>query len=69
VRDLSAIAEQLRTVQKARRRFLHLWAVESAMIHPGLDRVAQDLDGPHASQGFAMPQSALDGLPPAADEG
>ena len=69
MRDLSAIAEQLRNVQKARRRFLQLWAVEAAVIHPGLDRVAQALDGAHGSQGFATPQSALDALPPSADEG
>lgn len=46
MRDLSAVAEQLRAVRAAERRFLRLWAraaVEQAIVMPALDRVADDL--------------------------
>jgi hypothetical protein len=67
VRELSELAEQLRSVRQAQRRFLQRWAVESALIHPGLDRVVADLDadGPHGS---ANASAQLDGLPPSADK-
>ena len=42
--DLSAVVERLRTVRQAQRRFLQLWAVEQAVIAPGLDRVAADIE-------------------------
>lgn len=48
MRDLSAVAEQLRAVRAAEQRFLRLWAreaVEQAILLPALDRVAADLQG------------------------
>jgi hypothetical protein len=51
MRELSNVAETLRTVQKARRRFLELWQLEKDCIEPMLDRMAEDLQGisfPHA---------------------
>jgi hypothetical protein len=67
VRELSELAEQLRSVRQAHRQFLQRWAVESALIHPGLDRVVADLnaDGLHGS---AKASAQLDGLPPSADK-
>lgn len=46
MRDLSAVAEQLRAVRAAEQQFLRLWAraaVEQAIVMPALDRVADDL--------------------------
>ncbi len=42
--DLSGVVERLRAVRKAERKFLELWAVEEAVIVPGLDRVAADIE-------------------------
>lgn len=44
MRDISAVAEQLRAVRTAQRNFLGLWAMEQAIILPALDRVAADVD-------------------------
>ncbi|HEY2587607.1 MAG TPA: hypothetical protein VGI81_17810 [Tepidisphaeraceae bacterium] len=55
MRDLSAVAEQLRAVRAAEQRFLRLWAmeaVEQAILLPVLDRVADDLQG---VDGFSGP--------------
>jgi hypothetical protein len=50
VRDMAAVAERLRLVRAARRKFLRLGAIEQAMVEPLLDRLAADLgaagDGP-----------------------
>ena len=43
VRDMSEVAERLRLVRRASRRFLRLWAVDQAMVEPLLDRLADDL--------------------------
>ncbi len=43
MRDLSVVIENLRLVQRARRRFMELWAVEKDYINPMLDRMAEDL--------------------------
>jgi hypothetical protein len=43
MRDLSVVVENLRLVQRARRRFMELWAVEQECIIPMLDRMAEDL--------------------------
>ena len=67
MRDLTELAEQLRSVRQAHRRFLRQWAVESALIHPGLDRVAEDLNA-HGSHASANAGHQLDGLPPSADK-
>lgn len=41
--DLAAVAERLRLVREARRKFLRLWTIEQAMVEPLIDRVAADL--------------------------
>jgi hypothetical protein len=41
--DLADVAQRLRTVRDAHRRFLALYAVEVALVEPGLDRVVDDL--------------------------
>jgi hypothetical protein len=40
---MAAVAEELRVVRSAQRRFLHLWAIERAMIDPMVERLAADL--------------------------
>ena len=44
MRDLTGVAEQLRNVREAEKRFLRIWAMEQSVIVPGLDRVAADID-------------------------
>jgi hypothetical protein len=44
MRDLAEVANLLRDVWAARRRFLQMAAVERAMIDPMIDRVADDLE-------------------------
>ena len=41
--DMAAVAERLRLVRAARRKFLKMWAIEQAMVEPLLDRLAADL--------------------------
>src|SRR3954447_11992323 len=64
VRDMAAVAEELRVVRSARRRFLHLWAIERAMIDPMVERLAADLAAstsePVAHQPSALPLEPLD---------
>ena len=43
MRDLSVVVENLRLVQRARRRFMELWTLEKDYVEPMLDRVAEDL--------------------------
>jgi len=43
MRDLSSVVEDLRLVQRARKRFLELWSLEKDVINPMLDRMADDL--------------------------
>jgi hypothetical protein len=45
MRDLTGVVEQLRNVRVAEQNFLRMWAVEQAVIVPGLDRVAADING------------------------
>ena len=40
---MAAVAERLRLVRRARKKFLRMWAIEQAMVEPLLERVAQDL--------------------------
>ena len=49
MRDLSVVAADLRRVQRARRRFMELWAVEQDYIIPVLDRMADDLQSAAAA--------------------
>jgi hypothetical protein len=41
--DLADVAQRLRIVREAHRRFLKLYAMEVAVIEPALDRVAEDV--------------------------
>ena len=41
--DLAAVAERLRLVRRARRKFLRLWAIDQALVEPLLDRVQADI--------------------------
>jgi hypothetical protein len=51
---MAAVAERLRLVRAARRKFLRLWAVEQAVVEPLIDRVAADL-GADDDAGAAQP--------------
>ena len=53
MRDLTSVARQLRLVRNARRRFLELWKLEKELIHPLLDRMADDLHKTAASSAQA----------------
>ena len=44
MRDYLELAAQIRAVREARRRFMRLWAMEQAVIRPGLDRIAGDVE-------------------------
>ena len=52
--EIASVAERLRLVRRARRKFLRLWAIDQSMIEPLVDRVAEDL-------------SDADGFDPGAD--
>lgn len=56
--DLAGVAERLRAVKTAQRRFLRLWGIEQAMINPLLDRMADDLE-----KADALPSADLAGGP------
>jgi hypothetical protein len=43
VGDLAAVAERLRLVRSARRKFLRMWAIDQALVEPLLDKVAADV--------------------------
>ena len=57
--DMAAVAERLRMVRAARRRFLRMWAIDQELVTPLLDRLAADLapvdpaDDPAATPGPA----------------
>jgi hypothetical protein len=60
---MAAVAERLRLVRAARRKFLRLWAIEQAMVEPLLDRVAADLgtlDGAAAAAPVHDPRPQAD---------
>jgi len=57
MRDLSSVVEDLRLVQRARRRFLELWNLEKDVINPVLDRMADDLQQVGAAGGDDVPAS------------
>ena len=67
--DMAAVAERLRLVRAARRKFLKMWAIEQAMVEPLLDRLAADLAplGPEPADGGA--DEPVHGGPPLADKG
>lgn len=51
VRDLSEVTAKIRAVREARRKFLRLWAMEQAVIAPGLDRIAAEIEAARNNQG------------------
>jgi hypothetical protein len=42
--DIADVAERLRLVREARRKFLRMWAIDRSMVDPLVDRLAADLD-------------------------
>ena len=67
--DVAAVAERLRLVRAARRKFLRLWAIEQAMVEPLLDRVEQDLGETAGLSGAEPNGESLHGPPTQADKG
>ena len=67
MRDLAELAERLRLVRRARRKFLKLWAIERALVEPGVERLAADLVGADLPD-VPGPAKGLHGTPPAADK-
>jgi len=62
--DLAGIAERLRVVKRAHRRFLRLWDIERALIDPLVERVAAELDsssgdGDVDAEALAGPATAI----------
>ena len=68
--DLAAVAERLRLVRSARRKFLRMWAIDQALVEPLLDKVAADVTG---DTGVDVDSSSRDALihdpDPGADRG
>jgi hypothetical protein len=62
VRDMAEVAQRLRLVRGARRKFLRLWAVDQAILEPLLERVERDLQTAGSSQDRCS--SAPGPLPP-----
>ena len=62
--DLIRVAEQLRQVRAAQQDFLGLWVVEEALILPGLDRVAADINGAGRAGASRYTSGADDGRSP-----
>ena len=60
MRDLAEVAELLRDVWAARRRFLRRAAIERAMIDPMIDRVADDLESVTAAADVSAHRPADD---------
>ena len=42
--DMADVAERLRLVREARRKFLRLWAIDRSLVDPLVDRLAADLE-------------------------
>jgi hypothetical protein len=58
--DLASLAERLRVIQRAHRRFMRLWQLEELFVGPSvLDRVAADVTRVEATQwqGHPHPQA------------
>ena len=55
MREMAEVAERLRLVKRASRRFLRLWAVDQAMVEPLLDRLAADLASAEGAAGGPAP--------------
>jgi hypothetical protein len=68
VRDLAEVAERLRLVRQARRKFLKMWAIDQALVEPLVDRLAADLTADGLS-GLPEYEGPVHDTPPAADKG
>ena len=66
--EIASVAERLRLVRVARRKFLRLWAIDQSMIEPLVDRVAADLNTPGNGDAEKGPASAEHPSPPPVDE-
>jgi hypothetical protein len=60
--EMADVAERLRLVREARRKFLRMWAIDRSLVDPLVDRLAADLEDPAVS---TPPHSKA----PLADEG
>ena len=69
VGDVAAVAERLRLVRAARRKFLRLWAIEQALVGPLIDRVAEDLEPVAQLTEPDDDDETTHGPPPQADKG
>ena len=67
--DMAAVAERLRLVRAARRRFLRMWAIDEALVGPLLDRLAADLAPADAPGDGGAEGEPAHGTPPEADKG
>ena len=67
--DMAAVAERLRLVRAARRKFLKMWAIEQAMVEPLLDRLAADLAPVEPGPADGLTDEPVHGGPPPADKG
>ena len=68
MRDISLVAEQLRLVRQAERKFRGLWTIEQCLVHPALDRLAADADAVGPVVGWKNSSATLNGLGPDDDE-
>ena len=73
--EIAAVAERLRLVRGARRKFLRMWAIDHTMIDPLVDRLVVDLGDlppsqPPAEAGAGWPEqdTATDSDAPVVDE-
>ena len=67
--DLASVAERLRVVQRAHRRFMRLWQLEEIFVGPAvLDRVAADVGRAETMEwqgdGHNCPEPAAPPTPP-----
>ena len=67
--DMAAVAERLRLVRAARRKFLKMWAIEQAMVEPLLDRLVADLAPVEPAPADGPADDPVHGRPPPADKG
>lgn len=69
--DMAAVAERLRLVRAARRKFLRMWAIDQALVTPLLDRLADEL-APELAPAEGPAGDAVEPVhddPPGADKG
>ena len=63
MRDLAALAEQIRAVRDAQRLFMGRWRIEQVLVGPEvLDRLADDMAAAHAELDDAPDRPAHDGF-------